>query len=199
MQVFQILKFYYTFYYIQLCLIFCRILSKNFLTYLNIKYSIYLSLFFIEGKCPFYKTKEKIMNKSLNKRIRFWLDPDTSLLNVMLIEEFEDHKSCIITPKILDNSEDVEEKDSKNCIIVPRVLDSPEEVFSFMFPYLYELAYVEANGIPKDKQLYQEAVAFKNSVEAWLKNQVAWGYMNQTEARIVLSGLYLPTTKFSSP
>ncbi len=139
------------------------------------------------------------MNNSLTKRIRFWLDSDTSLLNVMVIEEFEDHKSCIITPKILDSSHNEKDVSSQNTIIMLRTLDGPEEVFSFMFPYLYELAYFEANGNSNNKQLYQEAVAFKNSVEAWLKNQVAWGYMNQTEARIVLSGLYLPTTKFSSP
>lgn len=139
------------------------------------------------------------MSKSLNDRIRFWLDSDTSLLNVMIIEEAKDHNSCVITPPTLAQSEGENEEVASNCINMPRMLRKPEEVLNFMFPYIYELAYAEANGTPKNEQLYKEAVSFKNKVNAFLRNQVSWGYINQTEARIVLVGLCLPTNSFPSP
>ena len=142
------------------------------------------------------------MRNNLSRRIRFWLDPDTSLLSVMVIDECTVQSDCAFTPSFVSESNGSNVQKSESIIKTTRMLEKPEEIFDFMFPYLYELARAEAEGTsfnPAGNTLYQEAASFKNSIESWLRNQVAWGYMTQTEARIVLSGLYLPTTRFASP
>lgn len=145
------------------------------------------------------QTKGENMKNTLSRRLRFWLDPDSSLLNVMVIDERTVQNNCAFTPSFINES-NVQE--SESVVKTTRMLEKPEEVFDFIFPYLYELARAEAEGTSFNSAgnaLYQEAVSFKNSVESWLRNQVAWGYLTHTEARIILSGLYLPTTRFASP
>ena len=103
--------------------------------------------------------------------IRIWRDSDDGTLNFMIIQEGQD------------------------CVKYPYSA-SKEDVFDFMMPYIYELAYFEAYGKPYSKE-YHDAVTFKKSLESWLQSHIGHGNMTLTEARLILSELYLPTTDFS--
>lgn len=72
-----------------------------------------------------------------------------------------------------------------------------KDLFSFMMPYIYELAYYEANGKPFSSA-YFDAVYLKESIENWLESCIGYAEMSLTEARFVLESLYLPSTAFSS-
>ena len=107
----------------------------------------------------------------LQNNLRIWRDSDNGSLNFMIIQE------------------------GKGCVKHPYSA-SKEDVFDFMMPYIYELAYHEAYGKPYSKE-YHDAVTFKNSLEGWLQSHIGHGDMTLTEARLILSELYLPTTDFS--
>lgn len=102
---------------------------------------------------------------------RIWRDLDDGSFRFMIIQE------------------------GKGCVKYP-YFASKEDVFDFMMPYIYELAYHEAYGKPYSKE-YHDAVTFKHSLESWLQSHIEHGDMTLTEARFILSELYLPTTDFS--
>ena len=103
--------------------------------------------------------------------VSVWRDSDDGSLNFMIIQE------------------------GKGCVKYPYSA-SKEDVFDFMMPYIFELAYYEAYGKPYSRE-YDDAVAFKNSIESWLQSRIGHGNMTLTEARLILNELYLPTTAFS--
>lgn len=145
---------------------------ENNLTYIILKYTIYLSNFFPKGSCPSTSEKEIIMSSNfLQNNLRIWRDSDNGSLEFMIIQE------------------------GKGCVKHPYSA-SKEDVFDFMMPYIYELAYHEAYGKPYSKE-YHDAVTFKNSLKSWLQSHIGHGNMTLTEARFILSELYLPTTDFS--
>lgn len=88
-------------------------------------------------------------------------------------------------------------ENGKGCIKLPHSA-SKQDAYTFMMPYIYELAYFEAYGEPYDLGEYKKAVNLKTSLEDWLTFQIAYGKINLTQARLILSELYLPTDNFSS-
>lgn len=105
--------------------------------------------------------------------LRIWRDMDDGSLNFMFIEN------------------------GKGCVKHPHPV-SKQDAFIFMMPYIYELAYFEAYGVPYNLDQYQKAISLQNSLEDWLTSQIAYSKMSLTEARLVLNELYLPTENFSS-
>ena len=86
-------------------------------------------------------------------------------------------------------------QEGQDCVKYPYSA-SKEDVCEFMMPYIYELAFFEAYGKPYSKE-YPDAVTFKHSLERWIQSSIGHGNMTLTEARLILSELYLPTTDFS--
>ena len=105
--------------------------------------------------------------------LRIWRDMDDGSLNFTFIES------------------------GKDCIKHP-YMASKQEAFTFMMPYIYELAHFEAYGVPYILKEYKKAINLKTSLEDWLTSQIAYGEMTLSEARLVLNELYLPTDNFSS-